>query len=324
MADSLEYILACQICMEDFKESGDHVPRILPCSHTLCQGCLKQEIRDKSVKCPECQVQHATGNNERSFPQNKYLLINIRRKASKTKGEPTNIKVCEEHGKEVTLFCRETGCKKPICPICLTKQHRKHDIVDIGEGQKEMLMTSVNEVISNLQIKKLKLSVAQSDLEKNNDNCITQIKNTRYRMKSKIDEVCEKLIKEALKQNKKVNEDITQEIEGIDDNLVLLSSIVQNTDNETVTPEDMRNHIEVVTDDSQKNFSGIKTYRYPIYGEDEIGGPQLEKMCGTIVQGMMEVNLHSTIPEENLAVVTNASQIECTGILMHCEKLPIE
>ena len=37
MADSLEYILACQICLEDFEEAGDHLPRILPCSHSLCE-----------------------------------------------------------------------------------------------------------------------------------------------------------------------------------------------------------------------------------------------------------------------------------------------
>ena len=42
MTDSLEYILTCQICLEDFEETGDHVPRILPCSHSLCEKCLKE------------------------------------------------------------------------------------------------------------------------------------------------------------------------------------------------------------------------------------------------------------------------------------------
>ena len=125
MADSLEHILACQICLEDFKETGEHVPRFLPCTHTLCQRCLKELIRNKNIKCPECRADHAVVNKERSFPQNKYLLINIKRRHLKAPEEPKIIEVCEEHGKELILFCREVGCKKPICPICLTKQHRK-------------------------------------------------------------------------------------------------------------------------------------------------------------------------------------------------------
>ena len=49
MADSLEYILACQICLEDFEEAGDHVPRILPCSHSLCEKCLIQLIQGNFI-----------------------------------------------------------------------------------------------------------------------------------------------------------------------------------------------------------------------------------------------------------------------------------
>ena len=37
MTDSLEHILACQICLEYFEETGDHVPRLLPCTDTLCE-----------------------------------------------------------------------------------------------------------------------------------------------------------------------------------------------------------------------------------------------------------------------------------------------
>ena len=52
MAGSVASFLACQICFEDFEESGDHVPRLLPCTHTLCEKCLKQLVQGASVECP--------------------------------------------------------------------------------------------------------------------------------------------------------------------------------------------------------------------------------------------------------------------------------
>ena len=39
MADSLEYAFTCQVCFEEFEETGDHVPRLLPCTYTLCETC---------------------------------------------------------------------------------------------------------------------------------------------------------------------------------------------------------------------------------------------------------------------------------------------
>ena len=30
----------CPVCFEPYEESGGHVPRILPCYHTLCEVCV--------------------------------------------------------------------------------------------------------------------------------------------------------------------------------------------------------------------------------------------------------------------------------------------
>ena len=75
MADIFENMLACQICLEDFQEDGDLLPRILPCSHTLCERCLIKLLGGGgSLQCPECRARHAAPNKEKTFPQNKYLL----------------------------------------------------------------------------------------------------------------------------------------------------------------------------------------------------------------------------------------------------------
>ena len=56
--DSLDRLLSRQVCFNDFEENGDNVPRILPCSHTLCHTCLSQMIRQNKIECPECREKH--------------------------------------------------------------------------------------------------------------------------------------------------------------------------------------------------------------------------------------------------------------------------
>ena len=68
---SLDNYLSCQICFEHFEEDGDHVPRIVPCHHTLCEKCVKGMIRENKIICPECRKEHEVKNQEKSFQQNK-------------------------------------------------------------------------------------------------------------------------------------------------------------------------------------------------------------------------------------------------------------
>ena len=46
--------LCCAVCFEQFKE-----PKVLPCLHTYCKGCLvklvKKKGRNHIITCPECR-----------------------------------------------------------------------------------------------------------------------------------------------------------------------------------------------------------------------------------------------------------------------------
>ena len=57
--------LECPFCMVRYAEdeSEQHVPRILQCGHTGCQGCFAQMLRPitaegnvKKLECPTCRV----------------------------------------------------------------------------------------------------------------------------------------------------------------------------------------------------------------------------------------------------------------------------
>ena len=136
--DSLEYMLSCQVCFEDFEEDGAHVPRILPCSHTLCESCINQLIQNKKLECPECRTTHPAGNqrNGKRFPQNNDRLVLVRCRKEESDGNEK----CKEHGKELTVYCLKQSCRKPICISCLKTDHKGHDWTEIEEYQKEILM----------------------------------------------------------------------------------------------------------------------------------------------------------------------------------------
>ena len=57
MAEKEHEDLTCTVCLEEFK-----VPKILPCCHTLCKGCLEHILEKSGQKenliCPQCRAEH--------------------------------------------------------------------------------------------------------------------------------------------------------------------------------------------------------------------------------------------------------------------------
>ena len=75
----------CQLCFEVYNsdEPGLHVPRILTCGHTACQGCFARMLAridekqngEKLFSCPVCNVvTEVSGGEAASLPKNFSLL----------------------------------------------------------------------------------------------------------------------------------------------------------------------------------------------------------------------------------------------------------
>ena len=47
--------------------------------------------------------------------------------------------ICREHVRDLSLYCHEEQCGKVICQLCLLKEHRMHDVVDIEEVETQKL-----------------------------------------------------------------------------------------------------------------------------------------------------------------------------------------
>ena len=91
--DDLEYILECPICSEDFSLEGEQVPRILSCSHSLCEkieAILRQNPESHDfLQCPECKMKYPAPTGANSFTQNKYVLSFVRKR------QEESVEMCE-------------------------------------------------------------------------------------------------------------------------------------------------------------------------------------------------------------------------------------
>ena len=127
--DSLGYTMECPICKYDFTSEGNNVPRILPCSHSLCEMCIKTLLQNNNrniLQCPECKKKHPAPKEAQSFQQNKFLLPFIRRGIGR-------MELCKRHLREINIFCNDAECQKPICNLCMIDEHRDHNWVDLQQ-----------------------------------------------------------------------------------------------------------------------------------------------------------------------------------------------
>ncbi|MCG8623704.1 MAG: hypothetical protein MJE68_17135, partial [Proteobacteria bacterium] len=57
LAEGVDKELTCSICLSRYNQ-----PKILPCLHSYCKGCLevmlKKSREEKKITCPQCKVVH--------------------------------------------------------------------------------------------------------------------------------------------------------------------------------------------------------------------------------------------------------------------------
>ena len=140
MAKEVDECTSCPVCFEDYQKSGDCVPRLLPCSHTLCNKCVCQLTHRNRIICPQDRQTFEAHGKRRKFPQNNYILKQIR------DAKERNYKTCEYHGREINLFCRNDACQQEVCSLCLTQSHIKHEVVDLLSTKEAKLAEIVKEI----------------------------------------------------------------------------------------------------------------------------------------------------------------------------------
>ncbi|XP_030847175.1 E3 ubiquitin-protein ligase TRIM56-like [Strongylocentrotus purpuratus] len=128
LTDSLQ----CPICKDLLTK-----PKLLPCSHTFCEGCLTQvhstqAWRDQ-IPCPVCRsVAHVSNNNVSYFPTNqiaKSLVEDIKERSDKKRSTDSTSSgqrctVCDDDDDQglATFYCQH--CSEFLCDSCLEQHNR--------------------------------------------------------------------------------------------------------------------------------------------------------------------------------------------------------
>ena len=120
----------CPVCYDNFG-TAKCLPRLLPCTHTVCLDCVGKILGTKKyLKCPQCRKKHTALTGLNAFPENKYILNNLR-----ARGTPFVFPPCARHGRELSIYCKSKGCEKDVCQICFLEEHNGHNGVDIIQDE---------------------------------------------------------------------------------------------------------------------------------------------------------------------------------------------
>lgn len=211
--------IACQICENDTKIKW----KCLDCNHLMCQNC-KDKIHPKFA--------------------NNHTVIDIKEVGLHTKEKKLDFKniQCKQHIRhECCLFCK--NCDHLVCPTCVSKDHNKHDLVEIKEGY-EMKVERLKKGLSKFEKDKKLLTEEMGELDGKiisenskfvevNQNILTQeagaIETVKQNAKELMNELDQssKMIQQTLKQAVDKNELKRRQV---NENITTVKSIIDTVD----------------------------------------------------------------------------------------------
>ena len=176
----MNHTIHCEICIEQFTHKEGYVPRVLPCGHTFCEGCIEKlkSLRrnrnvqrrnvtfDYTVSCPRCWKETILNKCSSTLPKNYSYLDLIEEVLEKQKKD-----VCSDHPNyTLDMFCHDDA--KVICLNCAVYgQHKRHCFSRLSgfcDHQKtslkyqvncaECLMRDCNSLLKEVEARKAKLT----------------------------------------------------------------------------------------------------------------------------------------------------------------------
>ncbi|XP_019636630.1 PREDICTED: tripartite motif-containing protein 3-like [Branchiostoma belcheri] len=131
--------LSCSICLELFTR-----PKVLPCQHTFCQGCLQGVAGwGGTFWCPICRRQvRLPPRGVAGLPDN-LMAANMCEKfqqqattSEETRQQPQSANRCFFHPTEVyRIYCKQ--CQMPVCDECIEGAHNGHLLTTIKKAGQE-------------------------------------------------------------------------------------------------------------------------------------------------------------------------------------------
>ena len=217
MAERGDHVTCCIVCSEKYRETGEHCPRIFPCSHTACEGCITQKLLQRfSLDCPQCGASHFAPDRLDSFPTNMYILAYIHKTVSRRE----NKTLCRMHSRKQNLFCE--GCRAPICLMCLKDDHKGHDFRDLEEVKHNGDIMSVRK---NIQRSKEELESLQQKQKEVYQSCMQQIQSKKTELVEMIKEKSAQFVEDLNDKASKFDAEVNHMLNQMNGDLDKLSPV---------------------------------------------------------------------------------------------------
>ena len=191
---------------------------------------------------------------------------------------------CPDHKKELTLFCKETQCQTLICSACMTRKHKKHDVVDEEtKEQKGVLLTDLTSTIDTLSSRKNHITPVQINVDGKNDECLGRLRADKEKTLSMVRDKYDSLIAVATNQKKESRSEMTL----LDENLALLNNIKLHVDKEALTLGDVKNCQETASSIIQHtNYTLFEPCNYLHLEYKDCKGKErlVEQLCGELIR----------------------------------------
>ena len=272
--------LECFVCFQEYEETGDLVPRILPCHDTVCERCIKQLLGEGgTLKCPVCRKQFNADEGFKKFHQNKYIMSQLKKKEKESR-----VQCCKTHALVPSLYCKD--CGNDICTMCLSENHRKHDVVDVNymkRGKCVDVLKSANHLVESLTKDVKELLKMREELATDAEDCFDRINS----QKERVLEIFERKTNTVILQCWECTGTITELVSKINETMVSLKQTIEDVDVDSgkLTLEMISDKQERITE-IKKNIQQCLPQKQSFTSlKYKLNNPkQVEEICGKFVK----------------------------------------
>ncbi|XP_046678995.1 tripartite motif-containing protein 3-like isoform X2 [Homalodisca vitripennis] len=196
--DFNESFLTCGTCLCMY-DGGEHTPKLLPCSHTVCLHCLSRiaasQTRDTGTfRCPICRecINIPRGGGVPALPPS-FLVNQLLDLMARQRREV--VPKCSVHLNQELLFC-ET-CDTVFCSLCTDGSHStansscEHTVIPFSIAIKrmsEILLYKANECISKLTQAEDAVNGEMARLEQTTRQCLAGLDATFQEITAAVDQ----------------------------------------------------------------------------------------------------------------------------------------
>ena len=196
---------SCSVCSKDYTESGDHVPKLLPCTHTVCGHCVENKLFQyfesrSSLDCPVCGKEHHYCEGVKLVPENQYIKVIIRQNDGDVHKEGEfDSERSLENGLEALVVELESLKK-----TCISNR-RKIEALKMENNWKSYACNEQIELAREQTLKRL---------NKQYDKLVAEENERKIKVETKLHDAAEK-VKDEVPVEEVAEEDVTKRLQAV-------------------------------------------------------------------------------------------------------------